>query len=837
MNFKTTYILFGILIGLLAIFGLKQMFGTKPGEELYVMNDLRRAKVTADDIDTLEIERARPKEEKLVFVLDRDTKQWRMIQPFEARADSYAVNQVVRNIVNARKEERSKADVTSDLEKFGLQPPAEVVVLKQGPDKAWKLNIGKESVGGPTDAVVYVTSTGQLKMPMAVKRSDLDGAFKDVNDFRSKELLVESGDVGSTVNVRAIKLNEAQHPPVVLHKGSDDRWRFEQPSYGEASYEGDTPAAGETQKRITGVRDLLTDLDNLRVEASADFAADNVTDFAKYGLEASKPERLRVEIERKPSGGSTGEEKKEPVTRVLLIGKKADDKGEKLYARLEGESSVVRLPAKNIESISKVAENPAVLRNRDLVDIDQAKTDAIDIQAAGSLVKLRKPLATWQLYEGATAKNADDPSVQELLRALTAKRQVESFPDPSKEKELGFDKPTAVVSLWVDGLKKEEAKKEEEKQSKDAKSESKKTEKKETEPHLKDAKPTVKLTFGKKDNNAVYVRRESGNDKAIVAVPATLLSKVDQGRLAYLDRTLPSFSENADVAGLLLERGGQTFDIEKEKKDDKTPGVWKLKQPKDLAGRTANAVNLDNIVAELRGLHTDKLVSDKASPAALEEYGLKSPALKATVKVKDKDGKKSEDWTYFFGKETPDKAGRYAKESKSELIFVVKPSVVEVLGAELQDPTVFHFDPDKVKSVKVVGWKEAVGYTFTLELEQKSPNTWTAKSPADFRLDSEQAEAFTVDLSHLKATRFIGRQASAKPEYKLAPADRTLQIELTLEGEKSPLTLTIGALDAKEKGYYAQSSTLPKDVFLIAQDQFEKLASGFKYFSKKTEAK
>src|SRR6202035_5787143 len=88
------------------------------------------------------------------------------------------------------------------------------------------------------------------------------------------------------------------------------------------------------------------------------------------------------------------------------------------------------------------------------------------------------------------------------------------------------------------------------------------------EPKLKDTKPTVKLTFGKKDNNVVYVRREVGSDKALVAVPATLLAKADQGRLAFLDKTLPSFSENADVTGLVLQRGGQTYDIDKEKKAD-----------------------------------------------------------------------------------------------------------------------------------------------------------------------------------------------------------------------------------------------------------------------------
>ena len=114
----------------------------------------------------------------------------------------------------------------------------------------------------------------------------------------------------------------------------------------------------------------------------------------------------------------------------------------------------------------------------------------------------------------------------------TAKRVVKDFPATAKtDAELGFDKPTAVISLWTDGVKKEdkpadEAKKEE---PKDAakKDEPKKDEvkkdgdKKEPEkdakkpesqqPALKDPKPTIKLTFGKRDKDLVYVKREAGS--------------------------------------------------------------------------------------------------------------------------------------------------------------------------------------------------------------------------------------------------------------------------------------------------------------------------------------
>ena len=83
--------------------------------------------------------------------------------------------------------------------------------------------------------------------------------------------------------------------------------------------------------------------------------------------------------------------KKEPTTHVLLIGKKADDKGEQLYARLAHSKNVVKVAAKNVDRLSKVVENPAVLRNRDLVQLDTSRVDAIDVQLGDHpAFKLRK---------------------------------------------------------------------------------------------------------------------------------------------------------------------------------------------------------------------------------------------------------------------------------------------------------------------------------------------------------------------------------------------------------------------------------------------------------------
>src|SRR5207244_13507732 len=108
--------------------------------------------------------------------------------------------------------------------------------------------------------------------------------------------------------------------------------------------------------------------------------------------------------------------------------------------------------------------------------------------------------------------------------------------------------------------------------------------------------PNVKLTFGKREKLCGkctgQVGLEAGDEKPLVAAPAGVLDKVLQKPLAYLDRVLPSFPPDGDVTKLVIERGGQTFEIEKETKESKEtkdqPGKepkvpaapsWKLKKP------------------------------------------------------------------------------------------------------------------------------------------------------------------------------------------------------------------------------------------------------------------
>ena len=186
------------------------------------------------------------------------------------------------------------------------------------------------------------------------------------------------------------------------------------------------------------------------------------------------------------------------------------------------------------------------------------------------------------------ARPTDADAVRELVEALTGDNPVSHKKQPvvktflPKDEGFEFDKPAAVVSVWIDGVKKEEKKGGDEKDEKSTK-----------EPELTSDKPAVKLTFGKldRDKGLAYVKRESGGDTSIVTVSDNVYNQVTASYLAYLDRNLPSFSGSPhevakDVTKLTLLRGGQTWEVTKEKAGDKTS--WKFAQPQAMAGRTAN---------------------------------------------------------------------------------------------------------------------------------------------------------------------------------------------------------------------------------------------------------
>jgi hypothetical protein len=851
MNFKTTYILFGIVVVLLATLGVALVLEpVQPGESDYVLQSAHRkdTEIKPDQVTRVEISRTKPEAETLVFERDADGKTWHVTKPYQLRADSSAVTGLIRDVLDAQRDPMS--DLPPSPANVGLDPPEQVVTLaKEGRDV--KLNIGAVTAGTENQDV-YVSSSDSPKQGLPVKKSRLEGVFKKLNDFRDRTLLASSD-----FDIRTVKLSEGKKVPVELTKTSDAHWKYVEPPYGVAEMEGETPPPGApnaADKAPTGVRPLLTDLTNLRVDKTEDFVADDVSDkdLGKYNLDPAKDPVLRVEIEK--TAPAKEEDKKEeekkdenkggPKVALLVgVGKAVDGK---YFARLDGESSVVKVAAKDVDPLSKLLDDPGAVRDRNLVRFETTKTpDAIEIKnGSGNFELFHQEPKPWELYRGDREVKADDKAIQDLTTQLTQKGIVRSFPDSKTDlATLGLDKPSAVVSLWVDGLAKEEPKEEKAKdkpeEKKDEKKDEKKTDKKDQKvdekkdekkpavPKLKEPqKPTVRLSFGRVDSNLVAVKREAGGETTVMKVPATILELVQKGPLVYTDRALPKFNEGdplQDVTKLFLTRNGVTTEITKDAKASAPSEAWKIDKPANLAGRTADASAVEGIVRALDGLRATKLVTEKAEPDVVNhEFGLKTPTTRATVTV-TKDGKPTT-YEYEFGKDA-NATNVYARQGqRPDLVFEVDKADLAPLSKDLQDPTFFHFDAAKAKTLKLTGWKEVTGSPMTLDFERKDATTWTAKAPAGFNVSSEKVNHLISALASGRAVKFLDRKVTPKEreEDGLLPDKGGLVIEVAVEGEKEPFVLDVGNLDADKTAYLATANRLGDSLFTIRKDVFEK---------------
>jgi hypothetical protein len=840
MNFKTTYILFGVLLVLLLVLGVSLYMEPAPKTASnYVLPSAHHkdSEIKPEDVTRVEIKRTRPDAESLVFERDADGKTWRITEPAALRADSFAVLGLVRDVLDAERD--TAADAPRSLKDFGLDPAGEVVTLHKG-DRTVELNVGDTSPG-KENQVVFVTSSDNPKEGVPVRKNRLESVFKKLNDFRDRTLLASSD-----FDIKSVKLSEAKKPTVALTKEDEGHWKYTEPPYGAAETEGEPPPPGApADKAPTGVRPLLTDVTNLRVEKNEDFVADGVADkdLGKYNLDPAKDPILRVEIDK---AEGTKEEKKPDVKLALLVGvgKAVDGK---YYARMDGEKNVVKVAVKDVDPLRKLLDDPGAVRDRTLVRVDSTRTpDAIEIKNGSGTIELIHPdaLRPWQLYRGDTEVKADDKAIQDVIAQLTQKNSIRAFPDPKNNAEaaLGLDKPQAVVTVWVEGVVKDEKKDDEKKddkkeekkdEKKGEKKDEKKDEKKPTKPKLKD-KPTARLSFGNVSENLVAVKREAGGETMLLKVPAAVLDRVKNGPLTYMDRTLPKFNEldpSQDVTKLVVVRNGVTTELTLDTKAASPAVAWKFDKPADLAGRTADALAVETIVRTLNNLRAVKLVSEKADPEVFDrEFGLKTPTTKAVVTL-TKDGKATT-YEYDFGKDV-DATKVYARQGqRPDLVFEVDKADLNPMSADLQDPTIFRFDSSKAKAVKLTGWKNTIGSAFTLEFERKDGSTWTAKTPKDFVVSQDKVNRLVTGLSSERAVKFLGRKVTAKEreEDGLLPDKGGLVIEITVEGEKEPFTLTVGRLDADKGAYLATANRLGDTLFTVSKDVFEPMEKAPAFF-------
>ncbi|MCE9562173.1 MAG: DUF4340 domain-containing protein [Planctomycetes bacterium] len=840
MNFRLTAVLFGSIFVLGLVLLILSFTGGEKTSTDVILEELAATK--PEQIDTVEFERDGGA--KLKLVRDKTNKDaWEIVEPYKAKADSAAVTELVTALLKA-KPTPIKGQLPN-MATAGLDKPGLKVTLRHG-ERFSTANFGHVV---PLEKVVFVSTSARPKRPMAVSRASVESLFREPNkdgaagdlakwvgDFRDKRVFTAetrgAGDdvIGVTLKAKGKTLSLVQPPS----KG----WKFADPKdWGDADPTGDSAPSPGT---FTGVRPLLGALTSLQALSGADFI-ENPTpqDMEKYGLAANSPERIEVKLTNK-----------DKVETVAFIGKKDDapqpkqpgalPQTGKWWVQVQGQPGVIRANGGDLSGLTGVIENPDPLRDRNLLTVEKARIDGLDL--ANGAVKLRKvggALAAWKLYG---YPSAGDPQVativdvDRVINTLTERRTIKSFPAPN---EANFGPGSLTLKVWVDGFE----------ANTDAKADPK------AEPKEK-GKP-ITLTFGKVEGDLVNVKRvlADGSTEFFMMPtkiklgsspdPVDVLQTVNKTRLDFLDRDLKTFS-STNVAKLIVQ-GVVTFDLDREAKAEGSAGDLVFRFAADARGpagqvyKKGDQADTQTVLGMLDFLATTptvtRFVDETPTPEKLAEYGLGTATrLRVTVGLKG-TAPDDKERVYEFGKETADPNFVYAKVGGKAAVFTLPKFLYDKFPtADLRNKLIFKINPAEVSRIEITGWGHVFGKPGELVFEKNKEGVWVAtKAPtAGYVADTNRVAQFLKMLENLQVRSFTNDNVM-EPKHKLNDEKELFVVTLANATGGHHMHLRLGGpADANGTTLYAFTNRVPdgKPIITVDAAPFKPYKEGTAAFAK-----
>lgn len=692
MNVKTTIILLILLVIAIpaAIILPKHI---KTTEEV----ELAKDKVFPD-LKTRSAQRMEIKKGDLHIVCEKTDDTWHIVEPFKDRADSAKVE----GVLSACEFMRYKGTVpgkiaAADQKKYGLDKPQAEVTVADKKD-TWTLLIGKAF-----ESIDEKSSSGQ-DLYVQVKGSDtvycvdadiLKDIKHEIGDFRYRYPF-------EVLSYRVNKIELANEAGSVVLAKEDGQWRLHKPVVDKA----------DSVKII----DLVSSVGGAEKQ---DFTADNVEDFAQYGLD-------------EPAMSIKFWSDKEEGTKALLIGKAVeaaeDEKPDKVYARVEGESSVFTLKDEIVEKLSLKAND---LRDTTLLALKADDVTAVEIKRPEATIALEKDGWDWKMTQPMEV-GANANAVKDFVKLLDEAEIVDWIDEPGDLATYGLDKPTTITLKQKKGDGEDEEKEEE----------------------------PAQLLVGKKDGDECYAKLPGKS--AVLKITGKIADEAAKDYFAFRSKRMLSFSKWKSQKLNIINTGGAVFAAEKTA-DDR----WAITKP--VAGK-ADMANVNNILWDLSSLDAEKVVAEKA--ADLAPYGLDKPRITATVTVKgDEEDKKDETHTVLIGSESED--AHYAKVEGRDIVFTVRNTVVSHLTSSLLSRNVMEFEEDDATALTIVRGDES----FACERKDKDSD-WQITKPEDSKIDDKKIGDVIKGMHLLRAARYVEYAPGDLAKYGLDKPAATITVKV-----------------------------------------------------------
>ena len=706
------------------------------------------------DLQTLEIDRG---SERLVFKRrGQKVGRWLMVEPIEVAAEPTRLETLVRNLKELRKSPDS-GSIAGSPDSYGLAPPVATVKLWSGAAAGGDGHTKTEPVaalelGKTMRNIQYVRTVGTDSIEIADAKL-LNAIDLPLSEWRERVVMgAPSFQVASVTVTRPDQVIRAE-------RGKKGQWRLSKPINVPAN-----PAKVES---------LIAALSSLRVvDGDKGFVADNVKDFARFGLESP----VTIEMTTTQPGD---------LPLVLHVGKPVPDHPDRIYVRQGDQDDVVIVEAK---ALAEVPSTPAALRGKAVADIEPAAVTEIRIETKIGTFAVSKRPDQWALTSP-RAEKADTESVMALLNRIDALQASEFF-EPSRIGDSQLDPALMTIKIW------------------EAASAQSGT-------WASVGEPALVLRIGRHDalRKTVFARLE--NDQVILALPDTILDVLPKSAFAFRDLGVLSLNP-ADIRKLTITRGVRIDELEPDKEGE--PNRWRLLRPTIAR---ADARSVAQALGSLSRLRADQFVSDTAEE--LKKFGLDQPILEIAWES-DRAHR------LMVGAQVPRTAAYYARTDDNPFIFTIKTEVLKPFEAEFRDHTVLAFPEAKAQRV-VLRWGWPKRYVAFRPRSQaaKGQNEWVDEPGSDAAgIDQSRIKPLVRALSQLETLRFLQYDGEIPPGTGLHRPRLTVEVELG--SPAAPRVLRIGYAAMDGFVYAAEGTSSSGPVFLLANLAWDALiASGERF--------
>ena len=324
---------------------------------------------------------------------------------------------------------------------------------------------------------------------------------------------------------------------------------------------------------------------------------------------------------------------------------KAAPVGFSAYVQLEGQNEVKIVPSVFQTGMKREVKD---LRNKTIIDFQDADVQAIEITTAQSAIELARDGEGWKIQKPSVLK-ADASEVNALLSSLRGTRAEDFVDEPGALAEYGLDPPREKVAVVVGADK--------------------------TRKEL-----WLGTEKAKDSKNTLYVKR--ADSPTVYAVGSWTWNGLNKNLAALRDKTVLSF----DLANLgvleVTRRDGESYRVVKEAgAPSVTPqagppaATWKVEGAKG-----SKSTQIGDLVADLHGLKGYEIAAEK--PGDLGPYGLAQPDL--TFSLIDATGKP-------LGRVLASQVGAessvnaYAMAEGGDVVFHLRPYLYSHLDKKKQD--------------------------------------------------------------------------------------------------------------------------------------------------------